>query len=109
MCKIAYFVCMSYKNAILRTQCMKNNCLEYRNLKERKRIESFRMWYYRRILGIKWTKIRNKKVLVRIGGRMYLWSGSKRRTDKLNASNERYLGILILLSEEKVEGKYWVS
>ena len=77
---------------------------------ERKRIEAFEMWCYRRILGIKWTdKVRNKDVLVRIGERMCLWNSLKRRRDKLIGHNVRHPGILLLLLEGKVEGKNWVG
>ena len=77
---------------------------------ERKSIEAFEMWCYRRILGIKWTdKITNKEVLERIGERMGIWNYLKRRRDKLIGHNIRHPGILMLMLEGMVEGKNWVG
>src|SRR5579871_4379983 len=47
---------------------------------ERRRIEAFEMWCYRRMLGIKWEEhITNEEVLNRIGEKRSIWNYLTRR------------------------------
>ncbi|KDR23911.1 hypothetical protein L798_10261, partial [Zootermopsis nevadensis] len=51
---------------------------------ERRRVEAFEMWCYRRMLRIKWTdKVRNELVLDRIGEGRSLWKNLTRRRDRM--------------------------
>ena len=51
---------------------------------ERKRLEAFEMWCYRRMMNIKWMdRITNEEVLGRIGERRTLWKSleEEKRSD----------------------------
>lgn len=46
-------------------------------------IRAFKMWFYRRILGIKGTDtIRNEEVLARIGKKMFIWNYISKKKKK---------------------------
>ena len=75
---------------------------------ERRRIEAFEMWCYRRMLGIKWEEhITNEEVLNRIGEKRSIWNYLTRRRDRLVGHIHRHpevenMGGIIL--EGTVEG-----
>lgn len=60
-------------------------------------------------VGFKINEIRNEEIFSRIEERPYIWNYMKRRRYKLIKHNIRYPGILVLLLEEKVEKKNWIS
>ena len=73
---------------------------------EKKRIDSFEMWCYRRMLKVKWTDhVRNEVVLERIGEEMSLWKILTRRRDRLVGHILRHPGLVNIALEGKIEGK----
>ncbi len=75
---------------------------------EKKSIEAFEMWCYRRMLKIKWTeKVRNKEVLERMGVEQDIWKMIVKRRVRMIGHNLRHPGILAVLIEGMVEGKNW--
>ena len=51
---------------------------------ERKGLDAFEMWCYRRMMNIKWMKrITNEEVLGRIGERRTLWKSLKKRRGQM--------------------------
>lgn len=70
-------------------------------------MESFEIWCYRRILNVRWTdKIRNEKVIPRIGECTCIWSCLKRRRSKLIGYNIICSEMLVLLlNKEKWKGR----
>ena len=73
---------------------------------EKKRIDSFEMWCYRRMLKVKWTDhVRNEVVLERIGEEMGLWKILTRRRDRLVGHILRHPGLVNTALEGKIECK----
>ena len=51
---------------------------------ERKRLEAFEMWCYRRMMNIKWMdRITTEEVLGRIGERRTLWKNLRKRRGQM--------------------------
>ena len=73
---------------------------------DRKRIEAFEMWCYRRILKIRWVDyVTNEEVLNRIGEKEKLWHNLTKRRDRLIGHILRHQGITNLVLEGSVGGK----
>lgn len=73
---------------------------------ERRRIEAFEMWCFRRMLKISWTDmVSNEEVLERMPVRRTLWSSIKRRRNEWIGHVLRHGGLLGLIIEGCVEGK----
>ena len=73
---------------------------------ERKRLEAFEMWCYRRMMNIKWMdKITNEEVLGRIGERRTLWKSLKKRRGQMMGHTLRHGGLLRGRWERKGEGE----
>ena len=73
---------------------------------ERKRIEAFEMWFYRRMMNIKWMdKITNEEVLGRIGERRTLWKSLKKRRRQMMGHTLRHGGLLRDILEGEVGKK----
>ncbi|XP_049957338.1 uncharacterized protein LOC126473992 [Schistocerca serialis cubense] len=76
------------------------------NSLDKKRIEAFNMWCYRRMLKIRWVDhMTNDEVLNRIGEKRSLWHNLTRRRDRLVGHVRRHQGITNLVLEGSVEGK----
>ena len=63
---------------------------------ERKRLEAFVMWCYRRTMNIKWIdRITNEEVLGRIGERSRtLWKSPRKRRGQMMGHTPRHGGLL---------------
>ena len=62
---------------------------------ERKRLEAFEMWCYRRMMNIKWMdRITNEKVLGRIEEKRTLWKSLKKRRGQMMGHTLRHGGLL---------------
>jgi hypothetical protein len=73
---------------------------------ERRRIEAFKMWCFRRMLKISWTDmVSNEEVLERMSVRRTLWSSIKKRRNEWIGHVLRHGGLLGLIIEGCVEGK----
>ena len=73
---------------------------------ERKRLEAFEMWCYRRMMNIKWMdKITNEEVLGRIGERRTLWKSLKKRRGQMMGHTLRHGGLLRDILEGEVGKK----
>lgn len=73
---------------------------------EKKRLEAFEMWCYRRMMKIKWTDmIRNEEVLTMVGEQKSLWKTLVRRRDRLVGHVLRHPSLVSLVMEGLVEGK----
>ena len=76
------------------------------NSLDKKRIEAFEMWCYRRMLKIRWVDhITNEEVLNRIGEKRNLWHNLTRRRDRLVGHVLRHQGLTNLVLEGSAEGK----
>ena len=76
------------------------------NSLDKKRIEAFEMWCYRRMLKIRWVdRITNEEVLNRIGEKRNLWHNLTRRRDRLVGHVLRHQGLTNLVLEGCAEGK----
>ena len=79
---------------------------------ERRRIEAFEMWCYRRMLGIKWEEhITNEEVQSRIGEKRSIWNYLTRRRDRLVGHILRHseVGNMDIILEGTVEGSRGVE
>ncbi|XKL69474.1 hypothetical protein PGB90_007243 [Kerria lacca] len=75
---------------------------------DRKRIEAFKLWCYRKMLRIKWTeKVRNEEVLRRIRGDRVIWKMLVKRRTRMIGHNLRHPVRLATVLEGMVEGKNW--
>jgi hypothetical protein len=73
---------------------------------EKKRLESFEMWCYRRILKIKWTDyITNEEVLARMNCKRSLWYYIVRKRVTMVGHILRHEGLMKTVLEGRVEGK----
>ena len=73
---------------------------------ERKRIEAFEMWCYRRMLKIRWVdRVTNEEVLNRIGEERSLWRNLTKRRDRMIGHYLRHPGLVNLVLEGSVWGK----
>ena len=73
---------------------------------ERKRIEAFEMWCYRRMLKVRWVdRITNEEVLYRVGEKRSLWRNLTKRRDRLIGHILRHEGLVKLVLEGSVGGK----
>lgn len=73
---------------------------------DKRRIEAFEMWCYRRMLKIRWTdKVTNEEVLRRIGEERNIWVTLTRRRDRMVGHVLRHQGITSVVLEGAVEGK----
>ena len=73
---------------------------------ERRRIEAFEMWCYRRMLKVRWVdRITNEEILNRIGERRTIWHNLTRRRDRMIGHILRHPGLAQLFSEGSVGGK----
>jgi|AKYZ01.1.fsa_nt_gi Reverse transcriptase (RNA-dependent DNA polymerase). len=73
---------------------------------ERRRLDSFEMWCYRRMLKIGWTdRVRNEEVLARMGCGMCLWRSIVRRRTELIGHTLRHESLLKTVLEGRVEGR----
>ena len=76
------------------------------NSSDKKRIEAFEMWCYRRMLKIRWVDhVTNEAVLSRIGEKRKLWHYLTKRRDRLIGHILRHQGITNLVLEGSVGGK----
>lgn len=76
------------------------------NSVDKKRIEAFEMWCYRRMLKIKWVdRVTNEEVLNRIGEKRSLWNTLTKRRDRLIGHTLRHQGPVNLVLEGSVGGK----
>ena len=69
---------------------------------ERKRLEAFEMWCYKRMINIKWMDgITNEEALGRIGERRTLWKSLRKRRGQMMGHTLRHGGLLrdILVGE----------
>lgn len=72
---------------------------------ERRKLESFEMWCYRRIMRIKWVdKVTNEEVLRRIGEGRELWKSIRKRRMELVGHILRHNSIVRTIMEGYVEG-----
>ena len=75
-------------------------------MREKRRLEAFEMWCYRRMLKISWMdKVTNVEVLERIADGRLLWSNIVRRRNEWIGHIMRHEGLLKLIIEGRVEGK----
>ena len=73
---------------------------------EKKRIEAFEMWCYRRMLKIRWVdRITNEEVLRRMDENRTLWKTLTRRRDRLVGHVLRHQGLTNLVLEGSVGRK----
>lgn len=73
---------------------------------EKKRIEAFEMWCYRRMMKIRWSdKVRNEDVLERVGEERSIWKTIVRRRTRLVGHILRHPGIVNTAIEGSIEGK----
>ena len=73
---------------------------------EKRRLEAFEMWSFRRLLKIKWIdKITNEEVLRRMGGEREIWNCIKRRRVELVGHILRHDSIVRTVIEGYIEGK----
>ena len=73
---------------------------------ERKRLEAFEMWCYRRMMNIEWMdKITNEEVLGRIGEKRTLWKILKKRRGQMMGHTLRHGGLLRDILEGEVGKK----
>ena len=73
---------------------------------ERKRLEAFEMWCYRRMMNIKWMdRTTNEEVLGRIGERRTLWKSLKKRRGQMMGQTLRHGGLLRDILEGEVGKK----
>ena len=62
---------------------------------ERRKLESFEQWCYRKILKIKWVdRVKNEKVLEVVGEERSLWKKIVKRRDELVGHVMRHEGLL---------------
>uniref|UniRef100_A0A2S2PJ80 Endonuclease-reverse transcriptase n=1 Tax=Schizaphis graminum TaxID=13262 RepID=A0A2S2PJ80_SCHGA len=72
----------------------------------RRRLESFEMWCYRRMLRINWMdRITNKEVLDRITEAKLIWKNIVRRRNEWIGHIMRHEGLLKLIIEGCIDGK----
>lgn len=77
---------------------------------EKRRIEAFEMWCYRRMLKIRWVdKVTNEEVLKRIGEKRSLWRILTKRRDRLVGHILRHEGLVKMVLEGSVWGKNTVG
>ena len=73
---------------------------------DRKRIEAFEIWCYRRMLKIRWVdRVTNEEVLDRIGEKRMFWHMLTKRRDRLVGHILRHQGLVNLVLEGSVWGK----
>jgi hypothetical protein len=73
---------------------------------ERKRIEAFEIWCFRKMLKISWTDIVTiEEVLERMSEGRTLWNSIKKRRNEWIGHVLRYGGLLGLIIEGYVKGK----
>ena len=73
---------------------------------ERKRIEAFEMWCYRRMLKVRWVdRVTNVEILNRIGEKRALWHNLTKRRDRLIGHILRHSGLVNMVLEGSVWGK----
>ena len=77
---------------------------------EKKRLEAFEMWCYRRMLKIRRVdKVTNEEVLRQIDEERSIWKNIVKRRDRLIGHILRHPGIVALILEGQVEGKNCVG
>ena len=69
---------------------------------ERKRMEVFEMWCYRRMMNIKWMDRITNEVLGRFGERRTLWKSLKKRRGQMMGHTLRHGGLLSDILEGEV-------
>ena len=75
------------------------------NSLDRKRLEAFEIWCYRRMLKIRWVdRVTNEEVLNRIGEKRNFWHILTKRRDRLVGHILRHEGIVNLVLEGSVWG-----
>lgn len=73
---------------------------------ERRRIEAFEMWCYRRMKKIRWTdRITNEEVLEGVSEKKSIWKNIQKRRNELIGHILRHDGLLGLILEEIIDGK----
>ena len=73
---------------------------------ERRRIEAFEMWCYRRMEKIRWTdRMTNEEVLERVSEKKSIWKSIQKRRNELIGHILRHDGLLGLILEGLVDGK----
>ena len=74
--------------------------------KEERRLQAFEMWYYRKLVKIRWVdKVTNEKVLNVVKKKISLYASIKRRRDKIIGHIVRYEGLTGTVLECTVEGR----
>jgi hypothetical protein len=76
-----------------------------RTAAERKRLEAMEIWYYRRMLRVKWTgRIYNEEVLIRVGEKRNIMNTLRRR-DRFIGHILRYSSLLKTVLAGEISGK----
>ena len=77
---------------------------------EKRRIEAFEMWCYRRMLKVRWVdKVLNEEVLRRVDEKRSLWRHLTKRRDRLVGHILRHEGLVNMVLEGSVWGKNGVG
>jgi len=73
---------------------------------ERRNVDAFEMWCYRRMLKVKWTdRVTNDEVLTRMGAQRCLWNMLTNRRDRLVGHILRHESLTNTVLEGMVEGE----
>ena len=73
---------------------------------EKRRIEAFEMWCYRRMLKVSWTeKTTNEEILNRVQETRSIWKTLTRRRDRMIGHILRHGGLTQMVVEGRAEGK----
>ena len=73
---------------------------------EKRRIEAFEMWCYRRMMKIRWVdRVTNEEVLRRVGEERCFWRLLMKRRDRLVGHIQRHPGIASLVMEGRFEDR----